>query len=126
VFLYIGFSEVSGLFGIVLAQAAFYHLVFEVGFLRFDPGSRRTAEHLYEIVPVERALARLHGVLRPDLIHPAFQAAPGLLGDAPPPRGAPRDVRPGELEEHVHVRELPVSAGEVCIPDRVPGYLPSS
>src|SRR5918999_3090178 len=120
VFAGVGFGELAGLLFIVLAEAALDDLALEVVFERFDPAPRPPAELAHELVAVERALEPLYGVLGPHLIHALLEAAPGLLGDAPPPRGAPGYVRPGEPEEHVHVGELSIPAREVRIPDKAP------
>src|SRR5919107_2492177 len=116
----VGLGELAGLLPIVLTEAALYDLVLKVVFEGLDPASRPAPELPHELVAIQRALELLHGVLGPDLIHPASQAAPGLLGDAPPPRGAPCYVRSSQLEEHVHVRKLPIAAREVRVPDKAP------
>src|SRR5215212_1280658 len=105
---------------VVLAEASFDDLVLQVVFETLDPTSRPQAELLHQVVAIEGALQLLHGVLGPNLVHPATEAAPGLLGDTPPPRGAPRDICPGQPEEHVDVGEFPVAAREVRIPDKAP------
>src|SRR3712207_4156753 len=103
VFAGVGLGEGAGTLFIVLAEAAFDDLVLEVVFEGPDPGPRVPAELTHELVAVERALEPLDHVLGANLLHALLEAAPGLLGDAPPPRGASRDVGPGELEERVHV-----------------------
>src|SRR5215212_94566 len=120
VFAGVGLGELAGLLFVLLAEAALYDLVPEVVFEDPDPGPRPAPELPHELVAIQRALEPLHGVLGPDLIHSFLKAAPGLLGDAPPPRGAPCDVRPGELQEHVHVGERPVAACDVRVPDKAP------
>src|SRR5918997_963359 len=112
--------DIAGLLFVVLGETALYDLVPEVVFEGPDPGPRPPPELQHEVVAVERTLEPLHGVLSPDLFDPAFQAAPGRLGDAPAPRRAPRDIRPGELQEHVHVGKRPVAAREVGVPDKAP------
>src|SRR5215204_5257196 len=106
--------------GVGLGELAGLLLVAEVVFEDLDPTSRPAPELPHEVVTIQRALEPLYGVLGPDLIHPFLEAAPGLLGDAPPPRGAPGDVRPGELQEHVHIDERPVATREVRVPDKAP------
>src|SRR3954468_1103973 len=103
----VGFGEFVGSFPVVLTQASFYHLVLQVVFEDLDPTPWTPVELLHEVVAAQGALQLLHGVLGPNLVHPALEAAPGLLGDLPPPRRAPRDIRPRQLEEHIHVREHP-------------------
>src|ERR671910_1999299 len=120
VFAGVGFGDLAGLFFVILAETALYDLVPEVVFEGPDPRPRPSPELQHEVVAVERALKPLHGVLGPNLFDPTFQAAPGRLGDAPAQRRAPRDVRPGELQEHVHVSEHPVAAREVGVPDKAP------
>src|SRR5215208_7625095 len=120
VFAGVGLGELAGLLLVVLAEATLYDLVPEVVFEDLDPTSRPAPELPHEVVAIQRALEPLYGVLGPDLTHPFLEAAPGLLGDAPPPRGAPGDVRPGELQEHVHVDERPVATREVRVPDKAP------
>src|SRR5829696_542738 len=120
VFASVGFGEPAGLVLVVFAQAALDHLVLQVVFEVLDPTPWPQVELPHEVVTAEGALQLLHGVLGPYLIYPALEAAPGLLGDAPPPRRAPRYVGPGELEEHVHVRELLLAARQVSVPDKAP------
>src|SRR5918995_5638296 len=120
VFAGVGFGDLAGLIFVILAETALYDLVPEVVFEGLDPRPRPSPELQHEVVAVERALEPLHGVLGPNLFDPTFQAAPGRLGDAPAPRRAPRDVRPGELQEHIHVGERPVAAREVGVPDKAP------
>src|SRR5215210_4615373 len=91
----VGFGEPAGFVLVVFAEAAFDHLVLQVVFESLDPTPRPHIELLHEVIAAERALQRLDGVLGPYLLNPALEAAPGLLGDAPPPQRAPRDVGPG-------------------------------
>src|SRR5918997_4800949 len=92
----VGLGEGAGAFLVLLAEAAFDDLVLEVVFEDPDPGPRVPAELAHELVAVERALEPLDRVLGANLLHALPEAAPGLLGDAPAPRGAPRDIGPGE------------------------------
>src|SRR5215207_9054287 len=116
----VGFGEFAGSVPVVLAQASFYHLVLQVVFEDLDPTPRPPVELLHEVVAGQGALQLLHSVLDPHLVHPALEAAPGLFGDTPAPRRAPRDVRSGQLEEHVHVGEHPFATGEVGVPHEAP------
>src|SRR5918998_2614926 len=116
----VGLCELASSLLVVLAQPALDDLVLEVVFERPDPGARLPAELPHELVAVERALEPLYGILGPDLVHALLQAAPRLLGDAPPPRSAAGDVGSGKLEEHVHVGELSIAAREVRVPDKAP------
>src|SRR5215212_1769389 len=116
----VGLGELACLLLVVLVEATLYDLVPAVVLEDPNPAPRSAPELPHELVAVERALEPLHGVLGPDLVHPLLEAAPRLLGDASPPRRAPRDVGPGELEEPVHVYERPVAAREVRVPDKAP------
>src|SRR5215204_5445096 len=116
----VGFGEFAGSVPVVLAQASFHDFVLQVVFEDLDPTPRSPVELLHEVVAAQGALQLLHGVLGPYLVHPTLEAAPGLLGDTPAPRRAPRDVRPGQLEEHVHVGEHALATGEVGVPHEAP------
>src|SRR5215211_997357 len=120
VFAGVGFGEPAGFIFVVFTEAAFDHLVLQVIFERLDPTPGSHVELLHEIVAAERAFQLLDGVLGPYLLNPSLEAAPGLLGYAPPPRCAPRDVGPGEPEEHVHVGKLPLATRKVRVPDKAP------
>src|SRR3712207_3508933 len=98
VFSGIGFDELAGSLFIVHAEAALYDLVLEVVFESFDPAPRTPTELPHEVVAIERALELLDRVFGAHLVHAVLETAPGLLGDAPPPRGAAGDVGAGELE----------------------------
>src|SRR5918998_228700 len=113
----IGFGQFTSPFGVIFAQTALDDLALEVIFYVLDPTPRTLSEVLHQVVAVQGTLELLHGIQSPYLLHPAFQAAPGLLGYAPPSRGAAGYVRPGELEERVHVGELLVAAAEVGVSD---------
>src|SRR5215212_3955832 len=116
----VGFGEPARPYFVVLAETSFDHLVLQVVFENFDPTPRAQPELLHQIVAAQRALQLLDGVLGPYLLNSAPEAEPGFLGDVPPARRAPRDVGPGEPEEHVHVRKLSVAAREVGIPYKAP------
>src|SRR5918997_2742161 len=113
----IGFGQFTSPFGVIFAQTALDDLALEVIFYVLDPTPRTPSEVLHYIVAVQGTLELLHGIQSPYLIHPAFEAAPGLLGYAPPSRGAAGYVCPGELEERVHVGELLVATAEVGVAD---------
>src|ERR671910_535431 len=116
----VGFGERAGCVLVVLAEAAFDHLVLQEVFEVLDPTPRTPVELPHEVVAAQGALELLHGVLGPDLVHPAPEAAPGLFSDPPPPGRTTRNVRPRQLEEHVHVGEHVLAAGEVGVPDETP------
>src|SRR5918997_3659353 len=99
-------GQSAGFVPVVFAESSFDHLVLQVVFEALDPTPWPQAELPHEVVAAKGALQLLHGVLGPHLLDPTLQAAPGLLGDTPPPRRTPRDIGPGELEEHVDVGEL--------------------
>src|SRR5918997_4242920 len=87
----VGFGELAGSLCVVLAEASLYHLVLQVVFEHLDPTPRTPVELAHEIVTAQGALELLHGVLRPDLVDPAFEALPGGHSDLTAPRRAPRD-----------------------------------
>src|SRR5215210_1245545 len=120
VFPHVFLGQGAGSVFVVFAETSFDDLVLQVVFEAPDPTPRPQAELLHKVVAAKGALQLLHGVLGPHRIDPAPEAAPGLLGDTPPPRGAPRDIGPGEPQERVDVGELSVAAREVRIPDKAP------
>src|ERR671914_2225586 len=87
----VGFGELAGSLFVVFAQATFDYLVLQVVFESLDPAPRSAAELLHELVAVEWALEPLDLVFGAHFVHTVLEAAPGLLGYAPPPRGAPCD-----------------------------------
>src|ERR687898_828342 len=99
----VGFGEFVGSVPVVFAQASFYHLVLQVVFEDLDPTPWTPVELPHEVVAAQGALQLLHGILGPYLVYPILEALPGSHGDLTTARRAPRDVRPGQLEEHVHV-----------------------
>src|ERR687898_1643862 len=116
----VGFGEHAGSVLVVLAETSFDYFALQVVFESFDPTPGPHTKLLHEIVAAQGTLQLLDGVFGPYFLNPAPEAAPGLLGDAPAARRAPRDVGPGEPEEHVHVLEHLVAAREVRGPDKPP------
>src|SRR5919112_6254843 len=116
----VGFGQLAGSLCVVLAQAPLYHLVLQVVLEHLDPTPWPPVELAHEVVAAQGALQLLHGVLGPDLVNPALEALPGGHSDLTAPGRAPRDVRPGQLEEHVHVGERLVATGEVGVPHEAP------
>src|SRR5919112_3037024 len=87
----VGFGQLAGSLCVVLAQAPLYHLVLQVVLEHLDPTPWTPVELAHEVVAAQGALQLLHGVLGPDLVHSSLEAAPGLFGNTPAPRRAPRD-----------------------------------
>src|SRR5215210_1387487 len=115
-----GPGQLAGSVLVVLGEAALDHLALEKVLERLDPRPRGPAEDAHEVVAVERALEPLDGVLGPHLVHPLLEALPRRLGYLTPPRSAAAYVRPGELEEHVHVGKHPAAALQVGVPYETP------